>query len=96
MLKKTRDDHHTFLLASLLWLLCYLSICLLVIDPLQLHQSPNFHSAFTWLMLTLAGFAMGVDLLWGYKELRNHEILARHGSDPQNGLSNHPRFAEPS
>ena len=67
-----------FLLASFLWLVSYVAICLLIVDPWQLDEVAVLHGALIWFMSASAAGALVVALWWGIKELQRSEISAAY------------------
>ena len=57
-----------FLLSSFLWLLCYVAIGLLTLDPWQFNDHEAFRYVRIAVILCVAGCAMSTSLLWGVKE----------------------------
>ena len=57
-----------FLLSSFLWLLCYVAIGILALDPWQFNDYEAFSYIRIVIILCVGGCAMSTSLLWGVKE----------------------------
>ena len=83
-------DQKLFLVASFLWLLSYIMMCLIVVDPWHLTILHMYNDLLMWVMAAVACFAMLVALWWGVKELQ------RSGSNTGNTIQYPTEVAKPA